>query len=145
MVGRPGAALFTAAVAHVALAKNGYVLTSQSQNAMMGTRVPFLNVSDPEIMKLSAGLTYMAWLRFDDIDAELDMPNWYLQTDFDYEFLAPFGGANGGYSFAGISPPAVASLGEAARDWHHYTQVSLNVFPNRRLQQLHCDRQPAHR
>ena len=114
-----------ALVAPVA-ARNGYALACQGADFDFATtRVPLLDPSNPEIARLSNGLTISTWLRFDDrTPAGSTWTNYpfALANADDLHFITVFAGSDG-YLFGQAAPPTYSLLGDGVREWHHFAMT----------------------
>ena len=98
---------------------NGYVAQFTTRAQLMGTKTQLLDASNVEIAKLSAGFTISLWARFPDLSNYV-MPTVQILLLTDGNFMQPFAGTHGGYEFTSGAVGTVSTLGDAARNWHHY-------------------------
>jgi hypothetical protein len=99
---------------------NGYAMSFTGRSQVMAPKTE-LNLSEPALQQLSRGLSYMAWLKFDDLDRSRLQPSLVLARDTDPFWFMPFPGTNAGYQLGTAGLPTVLELGLGARQWHHYT------------------------
>ena len=61
---------------------NGYVMSFTGRSQVMAPSTE-LNLTEPALAQLSRGVTYMAWLKFDDLDNLRMQPNLMLSRETD--------------------------------------------------------------